>query len=119
MRYLSSEFLWEHSLKLGVCPVSKLPSERSVFGNKCQLAVVKECVLILLMIAKTCSPLCAFGSFALAICLKCQLHVLLSSSQVCPIRHDLAKIKMCLLDLVTYGKKEMLVFKKQVFLKHL
>lgn len=67
-------------LRLGVCPVSKLPSEHSVFGNKCQLAVVKECMLILLMIAKTCSLLCAFGSFALAICLKCQLHVLLSSS---------------------------------------
>lgn len=80
MRYLNSAFLWEHSLRLGVCPVSKLPGEHSVFGNKCQLAVVKECMLILLVIAKTCSLLCAFGSFALAICLKCQLRVLLSSS---------------------------------------
>lgn len=80
MRSLSSVFLWERSLGLGVCPVSKMPSEHSEFGNKCQLAVVEESVLILLMIAKTCSLLCAFGSFALAICLKCQLHVLLSSS---------------------------------------
>lgn len=90
MRYLSSAFLWEHSLRVGVCPVSELPSEYSLFGNKRQLAVVKECMLILLVIAKTCSLLCAFGSFALAVRLACQLHVLLSSPSVCPIRHDLA-----------------------------